>query len=146
MSDWLNTSRRKFVLFAAAGASGPGRSRMTAAEHPQDAPPDSRPMSADEALRDLLAGNRRFVSGKPLAPRRSPEDFQALAHGQFPESIVVSCADSRVAPEILFDVGVGDIFVVRVAGNVIGGTGVALKGSIEYAVVELNVPLILVLG
>jgi carbonic anhydrase len=103
-------------------------------------------MSADQALRDLLAGNRRFVSGKPLAPRRSPEDFQALAHGQFPESIVVSCADSRVAPEILFDVGVGDIFVVRVAGNVIGGTGVALKGSIEYAVVELNVPLILVLG
>jgi carbonic anhydrase len=59
---------------------------------------------------------------------------------------VISCSDSRVAPEILFDVGVGDIFVVRVAGNVVTGAGASVKGSIEYAVAELNVPLILVLG
>jgi carbonic anhydrase len=63
-----------------------------------------------------------------------------------PEAVIVSCADSRVAPEILFDAGVGDIFVVRVAGNVINGAGVTVKGSIEYAVAELHVPLILVLG
>jgi len=69
-----------------------------------------------------------------------------LAHGQFPEAVVVSCADSRVSPEILFDVGIGDLFVVRVAGNVVGGAGVSVKGSIEYAIAELNVPLILVLG
>ena len=103
-------------------------------------------MNADQALRELLAGNHRFAIGNRLTPRRSPEEFRVLAHGQFPEAVIVSCADSRVAPEILFDVGVGDIFVVRVAGNVIGGAGVTVKGSIEYAVAELNVPLILVLG
>src|SRR6476646_3884106 len=86
--------------------------------------------------------HRAFVA----ACRLYPKEFQALAHGQYPEAVIVSCADSRVAPEILFDVGVGDIFVVRVAGNVINGAGVTVKGSIEYAVAELNVPLILVLG
>lgn len=103
-------------------------------------------MDADQALRDLLAGNYRFTTGKRQTPRSSPEDFRALAHAQFPEAVIVSCADSRVAPEILFDVGIGDIFVVRVAGNVVDGAGVTVKGSIEYAVAELNVPLIMVLG
>jgi carbonic anhydrase len=103
-------------------------------------------VNADQALRELLAGNQRFASGNRLTPRGRPEEFRVLAHGQFPEAVVVSCADSRVPPEILFDVGVGDIFVVRVAGNVIGGAGVSVKGSIEYAVAELNVPLIVVLG
>jgi carbonic anhydrase len=102
-------------------------------------------MNADQTLSELLAGNQRFVTGKPLTPRRSPAEFQALAHGQFPEAVIVSCADSRVAPEILFDVGVGAVFVVRVAGNIVGGA-VVVKGSIEYAVAELNVPLIMVLG
>ena len=81
-----------------------------------------------------------------LTPRGKPEDFLALTHGQSPEAVVISCSDSRVPPEILFDVGIGDIFVVRVAGNVIGGAGASIKGSIEYGVAELNVPLILVLG
>ena len=103
-------------------------------------------MSADEALHQLLAGNRRFMMGEPLSPRRSPEEFRSLAQGQFPAAVIVSCADSRVAPEILFDVGVGDIFVVRVAGNVVDGAGASVKGSIEYAIAELNVSLILVLG
>ena len=97
-------------------------------------------------MRELLAGNYRFTIGKRRSPRGRPEEFRALAHGQFPQAVIVSCADSRVAPEILFDVGVGDIFVVRVAGNVVDGAGVIVKGSIEYAVAELNVPLILVLG
>src|SRR5208283_1790049 len=103
-------------------------------------------MSADEALHDLLEGNGRFVAGKPASPRRSPEDFRGVAEAQYPDAVIVSCADSRVAPEILFDVGVGDIFVVRIAGNVVNGAGVTIKGSIEYAVAELNVPLIIVLG
>lgn len=103
-------------------------------------------LSPDEALKELLAGNERFMKGQTKNPRRSPDEFSALAAAQYPEAVIVSCADSRVAPELLFDVGVGDIFVVRVAGNVIGGTGVTVKGSIEYAVAELNVPLILVLG
>jgi carbonic anhydrase len=103
-------------------------------------------MSAAEALHRLLDGNARFVKGQPASPRRSPEDFRSLAEAQYPEAVIVSCSDSRVALEILFDVGVGDIFVVRVAGNVLSGAGVTIKGSIEYAVAELNVPLIMVLG
>lgn len=103
-------------------------------------------VSADEALHQLLEGNARFVKGQPASPRRSPEDFRSLAEAQYPEAVIVSCSDSRVALEILFDVGVGDIFVVRIAGNVLSGAGVTIKGSIEFAVAELNVPLIMVLG
>jgi carbonic anhydrase len=95
------------------------------------------PFDPDQALRDLLNGNERFVEGQAAGPRRAPEDFRELAAAQYPEAVIVSCADSRVAPEILFDVGVGDIFVVRVAGNVVDGAGVTVKGSIEYAIAEL---------
>ncbi len=103
-------------------------------------------IGADEPLDKPLEGNRRFVKGQPASPRRSPADFRGLAEAQYPKAVIVSCADSRVAPEILFDVGVGDIFVVRMAGNVVSGAGVTVKGSIEYAVAELNVPLIVILG
>ncbi len=129
-----------------AAAAGLGLATANVAEPQRETSPGRRALTADEALGELLEGNRRFTAGKPVTPRRSPADFRVLAHGQFPEAIVVSCADSRVAPEILFDVGIGDIFVVRVAGNVIGGAGVTVKGSIEYAIEELNAPLILVLG
>jgi carbonic anhydrase len=139
MNDSLRVSRREILILAGAFSSV----RMLAA--PQQERQQS-PMNADQVLRELLAGNQRFAAGKTLSPRRSPQEFQALAHGQFPQAVIVSCADSRVAPEILFDVGVGDIFVVRAAGNVIDRAGVVVKGSIEYAVAELNVPLILVLG
>jgi carbonic anhydrase len=60
--------------------------------------------------------------------------------------VIVACADSRVSPELLFDMGVGDLFVIRVAGNVVDGAGVTVKGSVEYAIAELNVPLVVVLG
>jgi len=141
MNDCVRASRRDFVMLAAT--FGLTRSRVMAAP-PQE--PGRRSLSADQALRELLDGNQRFRSGNRLTPRGKTEDFLALTHGQAPEAVIVSCADSRVAPEILFDVGVGDIFVVRVAGNVVGGAGVSVKGSIEYAIAELNVPLILVLG
>jgi carbonic anhydrase len=127
-------SRREFVRFAAASFG-------LAAAHGY-----AKTRSADEALRDLLAGNERFAKGRPSSPRRRPEDFRALAAAQYPGAVIVSCADSRVAPEILFDVGVGDLFVIRVAGNVIGGAGASVKGSIEYAIAELHTPLIVVLG
>ena len=142
MNDCIRVSRREFMILAAT--FGPASSRMMTAAPPQEG--GRRSVNADQALRELLDGNHRFTSGNRMTPRGRPEDFLALTHGQFPEAVVVSCADSRVPPEILFDVGVGDIFVVRVAGNVIGGAGVSVKGSIEYAVAELNVPLILVLG
>jgi carbonic anhydrase len=102
--------------------------------------------SAEEALAELVEGNARFVSGKTENPRRSPADFRAVANAQYPEAVIVACADSRVGPELLFDTGVGDLFVVRVAGNVVDGAGVTVKGSIEYAVAELHVPLIVILG
>ncbi len=143
MNDWWKASPRE--LFVLAAGFGLANSRLNAYPQ-QEAPARPCPVSADQALRDLVEGNQRFVTGKTAAPRRSPEDFRTLAHGQFPEAVIVSCADSRVAPEILFDVGIGDVFVVRVAGNVVEGSGVMVKGSIEYAIAELNVPLILVLG
>src|SRR5712691_11698228 len=101
---------------------------------------------ADDVLRRLREGNERFVKGATVSPRRSPEDFRPLAEGQRPMAVIVGCADSRVPPEILFDRGVGDLFVVRVAGNVIGGAGVFVKGSIEYGIVELGTSLVMVLG
>ena len=79
--------------------------------------------------------------GRAGSPKTSPPSPRGT-----PEAIIVSCADSRVSPEILFDQGVGDLFVIRVAGNVVSNAGAIVKGSIEYAVAELGVPLILVLG
>jgi carbonic anhydrase len=103
-------------------------------------------LTAGDVLAELMAGNERFVAGRPESPRRRAEDYAPLAAGQFPLAAIIACSDSRVAPEILFDQGVGDLFVIRVAGNVIGGSGPVVKGSIEYAVAELNVPLVMVLG
>jgi carbonic anhydrase len=140
-------SRRKFFALASASALSVSNSRELFAEaFEMAADKTASPVNPDQALRDLLDGNKRFMSGQTTGPRRSPADFQKLAAGQYPEAIIVSCADSRVAPEILFDVGVGDIFVIRVAGNVVTGAGVTVKGSIEYGVAELNAPLVMVLG
>lgn len=122
-----------------------GRSSPWAAA--AEAGPGPRPgLTADVVLADLMAGNERFVAGRPDSPRRRPEDYGPLAAGQFPEAAIIACSDSRVPPEILFDQGVGDLFVIRVAGNVIGDSGAVVKGSIEYSVAELNVPLVMVLG
>jgi carbonic anhydrase len=144
----LTLSRRHFAkVVAAIGASVFGMLRIGGAE-PREVGASKAllRLNADDALRELLGGNERFAAGKSNSPRRSPADFRQLAEGQNPFAMIIGCADSRVAPEILFDVGKGDIFVVRVAGNVVSGAGAVVKGSIEYAVAELNVPLIMVLG
>lgn len=138
------TSRRDFVRFAGltAGAAGLGLPRLARS----DAPPDAA-LGPDVVLARMLEGNKRFMNGNPsLLTRRRPEDFAALAEGQAPTAIVVACADSRVAPELIFDQGIGDLFVVRVAGNVVSGAGPIVKGSIEFAVAELGARLIVVLG
>jgi carbonic anhydrase len=135
-------TRRQFAGLsglAAAGVLVRGGERTAPA-----APPSV--LTPDEVLRKLLEGNRRFMKGATTDPRRKPEDFAPLAEGQNPLAVIVGCADSRVSPEILFDQGVGDLFVVRVAGNVISGAGAVVKGSIEYAVAELGVSLVMVLG
>jgi len=100
--------------------------------------------SPDEAVQLLLDGNGRFTSGKPLSKDlSSTRRVDLMENGQHPFAVVVSCSDSRVPPELLFDQALGDLFVVRVAGNVI--TPVEL-GSIEYAVEHLKTPLVVVLG
>jgi carbonic anhydrase len=146
MKNLSRVSRREFVTLTATGLSLASPKGLLALAQREAVGKPRSLISADKALQELLDGNRRFVKGQPASPRRSPEDFRGLAEAQYPEAVIVSCADSRVAPEILFDVGVGDIFVIRVAGNVVSGAGVTVKGSIEYAVAELNVPLIVVLG
>ena len=91
----------------------------------------------------LKKGNERFVAGRPEHPSQSIEHRASLAVAQRPTAVVFGCADSRVAAEIIFDQGLGDMFVVRTAGHVVDS---AVLGSIEYAVAVLNVPLIAVLG
>jgi carbonic anhydrase len=102
--------------------------------------PNSNPISAWKALRQ---GNERFVSGSSLHPSQGIADRAKLVGGQHPTAVLFGCGDSRVAAEIIFDQGLGDMFVVRTAGHVIDD---AVLGSIEYAVGVLNVPLIVVLG
>jgi carbonic anhydrase len=96
-----------------------------------------------DALARLKAGNQRFVTGKLQHPNQNPKRRTELATGQRPFAIVLGCADSRTSPEVLFDQGLGDLFVVRVAGNVIDDHALA---SIEYAVDHLGARLIVVLG
>jgi len=138
------SSRRDFCRITAAAIL----TRPLVGFAAQQAATGARPkvLTADESLRDLVAGNERFVQGQTNNPRRSPSDFGALEKGQYPQAVVITCSDSRVPPEILFDVGVGDLFVVRLAGNVVDGAGVTVKGSTEYAIAELKAPLIVVLG
>ncbi|HXM61133.1 MAG TPA: carbonic anhydrase [Terriglobales bacterium] len=146
MKDLSKVSRREFVTLAAAGLTLASPVGLLALDQKEAAGKPRTQVSADKALQELLLGNARFMKGQPESPRRRPEDFSGLADAQYPEAVIVSCADSRVAPEILFDVGLGDVFVVRIAGNVISNAGPTVKGSIEYAIAELHVPLIVVLG
>src|SRR5215469_10413789 len=135
----MRSSRRQFLLAASAALATPAWSAF-AAPSPKIAPP------ADQVLKLMLAGNQRFASGTATHPRRTPADFKPLAAGQSPIACVVACADSRVTPEILFDLGIGELFVVRVAGNYVDGAGPSVKGSVEYSVAELGVSLIMILG
>lgn len=96
-----------------------------------------------DAMKRLVDGNARFVAGQSQHPRQDPGQRTALAGGQAPFAVIVSCADSRTGPEILFDQGLGDLFVVRVAGNVVDDQSI---GSVEYAVEHLHAPLIVVMG
>ncbi len=137
-------SRREFVQRVVTSAGAVGLSGLARLSTPAADPP-SRP-KPDAVLEKLLGGNRRFIEGKLLHPRRAPQDFMALAAGQAPLAVIVACADSRVAPELIFDQGIGDLFVVRIAGNIVSGAGPTVKGSIEYAVAELGARLVMVLG
>ena len=100
-------------------------------------------VSGKAALEKLLEGNRRFAAGEMINPNRSLQRREEITCGQDPFGIVATCSDSRVAPELIFDQGLGDIFVVRIAGNIVDR---ADSGSIEYAAKHLGVKLVLILG
>jgi carbonic anhydrase len=104
---------------------------------------DHRPATPAEAVAELLAGNERFVSGGRIHPHQDAESRAALASAQRPFSVVFGCSDSRMAAEIIFDRGLGDLFVVRTAGHI---TGAEVLASIEYGVTVLGAPLVVVLG
>jgi carbonic anhydrase len=101
------------------------------------------PKTPQEAWQAMVDGNHRFVTGELAHPRQDIDRREALAQKQTPFAALFGCADSRLSAEIIFDVGLGDFFVVRNAGQVIGET---ILGSLEYAVEVLGVPIILVLG
>jgi carbonic anhydrase len=94
-------------------------------------------------LDKLIAGNEKFVSGHSVHPNETPTRIRELRKGQYPFVVLVSCSDSRIPPELIFDRGLGDIFSIRTAGNIIGDYEL---GSIEYAIEHLHCRLIVVLG
>jgi carbonic anhydrase len=137
--DDTSLSRRHLMLGAgaalAAGAFST-RSALAADEPPQNA------ISPDEALERIMKGNARYAANTS-ARRDFSAGRAARASSQYPVAAILSCADSRVAPELAFDQGPGDLFVVRLAGNFVSDDGLA---SLEYAVKFLGAPLLMVLG
>lgn len=147
MSD---LSRRKFLQIGGAGVLGAGflgsgsglfeSGEARAAE-------SATPKNGEEALKLLMEGNKRFVNSYEEGYlRRTSKRREKVAEGQNPFAVILACADSRVAPEILFDQGIGDLFVVRVAGNIVNSQNYGIQGSIEFGVKALGASLIMVLG
>jgi len=99
--------------------------------------------SADQALERLIAGNERFMRGEARFPTVQKDVLAELARGQRPYATIIGCSDSRVPPELVFDAGFGELFIIRIAGNVISPE---VMGSLQYAAVHLRTPLFVVLG
>ncbi len=132
-------SRREVFVASATAAAAVAAGAAVAAEPTNSA---KRP-SAAEALAILKRGNADFLAGKPLSVDTDGKRRLAIARGQEPFAILVSCSDSRVPPEVLFGRGLGELFIVRNAGNTVD---TAAMGTIEYGVAVLKVPLIVVMG
>ena len=132
--------RSQFVSCLIAVSLGSGSQFARAAD---PAHPDQPSVAPTEAISKLKEGNGRYTSGSLQHPGQTTERRTELAKTQHPFATIISCSDSRVPPEIVFDQGLGDLFIVRVAGNVINDEGL---GSIEYSVDHLGTRLILVLG
>jgi carbonic anhydrase len=101
------------------------------------------PVSAEQALQRLVAGNERFVRGEIRLPGLVQETLKGLVHSQQPYATILGCSDSRVPPELIFDSGIAELFVIRVAGNVLSPE---IAGSLQYAGSHLDTPLFVVLG
>lgn len=131
------------ALGLAAAAAAPLATRASAAAPPDVAVPAPPSLTPDQALARLKQGNRDFLAGR--SPRQDADGRRRLeiARAQYPIAVLVSCSDSRVPPELLFGRGLGELFIIRNAGNTIDTVAM---GSLEYAVAELNVPLVVVMG
>jgi carbonic anhydrase len=119
---------------------------LEVAVDPQTAPPPKAhgaALNADEALKLLMEGNERFYSGHPRSRAGDAAHRGELSQSQSPYAVIVCCSDSRVGPELVFDAGLGELFVLRTAGEVFADPG---YGSIEYAVEHLHTPLVVVVG
>src|ERR1700758_5400129 len=135
-------ARRGFLKLAGSAAVGLAVARRALAEEAKRPPKPENVVFPEVALERLMAGNQRYVEG--VARRHDfKAEREALSTGQNPFAGILSCADSRVAPEYAFDTGRGDLFVVRVAGNFASDEMIA---SLEYAQSVLGVPLFMVLG
>ena len=104
---------------------------------------DAPPVSADDALTRLIQGNERFVAGHARFPTVQKDVLAELAKAQQPFATIIGCSDSRVPPELVFDAGFGDLFIIRLAGNVISAE---VMGTLQYAGVHLRTALFVVLG
>jgi carbonic anhydrase len=135
-------ARRSFLKFVSAAGLSVGCLGRSQAAETQAPPKPQNVLSPNDALKRLMEGNDRFVEGK-MKPHDFISERAELALGQNPFAVIVGCSDSRVAPEIVFDEGLGDLFVVRNAGEVVDD---AALGSIEYAIEYLGTTLVVVLG
>ncbi len=135
-------SRRNLMLRAGAGMLVASiapvllQAQVAKAEAISDITPDG-------ALKKLMEGNQRYIEQKRTFPDQARSRIVEVAQGQHPFATILACSDSRAAPEIIFDQGLGDLFDIRIAGNFLDDV---VLGNMEYAVVELGVPLLVILG
>lgn len=145
---YINTRRRNFLRLM--GVSGAGllaaacaAPQTTSSPAPGAAPAEAPVATPDEALGRLMAGNQRFVEARQQRPNETRARLIEVAQGQSPFASILGCADSRVPPELIFDRGFGDLFVVRAAGNIADEVAI---GSLEFSTAALGSKVIMVLG
>ncbi|MGB7894636.1 MAG: carbonic anhydrase [Microcoleus sp.] len=140
-------SRRNLMLRAGAGmlAASLAPAFLQAEAAKAEAISDITPtdITPSSALKKLMEGNQRYIEQKRTFPDQARSRVVEVAKGQHPFATILACSDSRVAPEIIFDQGLGDLFDIRVAGNFLDDV---VLGNIEYAALELGVPLLVILG
>lgn len=143
MSTTVRQSRRSFLQLSGIAVLGTALGACAAPRGRQPAPAEGPVSGPDEALQRLVAGNQRYAANQSTDLNETAARRSAVAAGQSPFATIFSCVDSRVPPELVFDRGIGDLFVIRTAGHVLDR---AVLGSLEFGVAELKIPLLAVMG
>lgn len=136
-------NRRNFIRLSGFAAAGATLTACVSQPIQPVLPEEAAVSSPDEALDRLMVGNQRYVNNRTLPLNESASRRSEVAKGQSPFATIFSCVDSRVPPELVFDRGLGDLFVIRTAGHTLDQ---AVLGSLEFGVEELKIPLLLVMG